>query len=437
MRPAFQIEPPPDRSAGFARGVWWVMRRDAWGLLVVLLFSALMLALPHRGVSAADSATTAWNLSKLDSARINCTAGPAGIRNRAVQDIQDASNVLKVTPSPTACPSPSPASSSPPPPTTAPPPSSPPATTPAPSPSTTATPGLDCLRQTGRCGWPTAASTGPRPGVALTNYTGPLPLVIPAGTTRSGLIVPGCVRLQTGASLIDSIVRPTASTLCGGYGAVDQEWPSIQQNVALRFVEVDLHLAGSNRMNIRAITGDGFELDHVHCWGGADCVHYGGEVYIHDSYLHTPPCLTVQSASVCSGYHIDALHSASAPYLGALVLVVHNTLIAEENTATNYATSAWINGPDMNAYGGYPQSNVHGINNLLAGGGYTQYCEAHREQANSVPIAEYTGNRFSDLYYPRSGYWGATTDCEPLPDYSTNVWDRTGLPLGPENPRPV
>lgn len=324
------------------------------------------------------------------------------------------------TPSPTpTTPSPSPTTSSP----------SPTPTTTSPSPSPTGA-CLDALRRVDRCGWPTAATTGPRAPVVLSNYTGPLPLVIPAGQTRSGLIVPGCVRLQTGASLIDSIVRPTASTLCGGYAAIDQEWPSIQHNVALRFVEVDLHLAGSNRMNIRAITGDGFELDHVHCWGGADCVHYGGEVYIHDSYLHTPPCLTVQSASVCNGYHIDALHSASAPYAGALIQVVHNTIVAEENTATNYATSAWINGPDMTAYGGFVQSNVHGIDNLLAGGGFTQYCEAHEEQASSVPIVEYTGNRFSDLYYPNSGYWGASTGCKNnVPNYSNNTYDRTGSPI--------
>lgn len=375
-----------------------------------------------------------------------CTAvriGDSARRSEAAAALRDVAlyrGVPYVAPVCTTQPPPSsPAATTPPattpPATTEPPATTPPATTEPPvttPPATTPPPGpcLDALRRADRCGWPTAATTGPRSPVALTNYTGPLPLVIPAGQTRSGLIVPGCVRLQTGAALVDSIVRPTASTLCGGYAAIDQEWPSIQHNVALRFVEVDLHLAGSNRMNIRAITGDGFELDHVHCWGGADCVHYGGEVYVHDSYLHTPPCLTVQSASVCNGYHIDALHSASAPYAGALILIVHNTIVAEENTPTNYATSAWINGPDMTAYGGFVQSNVHGIDNLLAGGGFTQYCEAHEEQASSVPIVEYTGNRFSDLYYPNSGYWGASTGCKNnVPNYSGNVYDRTGAPI--------
>ena len=339
--------------------------------------------------------------------------------------------------SPTITPSPSTASPTP---SVSPTGPSPSPTTASPSPTVSPTPTstgpcLDALRRADRCGYPTAASTGPRSPVALTNYTGPLPLVIPAGQIRSGLIVPGCVRLQANARLVDSVIRPTASTLCGGYAAIDQEWGTIQQGVIVDSVEVDLHLAGPNRMNIRAITGSGFTLNRVHCWGGADCVHYGAYVTITNSYLHTPPCLTAASASVCGGLHIDALHSASSPVLGALIQVEHNTIVAEENTATNYATSAWINGPDMNAYSGFPQTNVHGINNLLAGGGYTQYCEAHREQASSVPIVEYTGNRFSDLYYPHSGYWGATTDCSPLPNYSTNVWDRTGLPLGSENPR--
>ena len=72
-----------------------------------------------------------------------------------------------------------------------------------------------------------------------------------------------------------------------------------------------------------------------------------------------------------------------------------------------------------------PIGNVTVEDNLMAGGGYTLYCDAG---ANLFGTNKFTSNRFAKTYFPRSGYWGPTTGCEPYPT-SGNVWDVDESPV--------
>jgi hypothetical protein len=72
-----------------------------------------------------------------------------------------------------------------------------------------------------------------------------------------------------------------------------------------------------------------------------------------------------------------------------------------------------------------PIRDVKIADNLLAGGGYTLYCNAGR----LVPGLIVTGNRFSRTYHARGGYFGATTGCESADAFTKNVWDDTGAAL--------
>jgi hypothetical protein len=70
-------------------------------------------------------------------------------------------------------------------------------------------------------------------------------------------------------------------------------------------------------------------------------------------------------------------------------------------------------------------SNVTIKDNLLAGGGYSLYCNAGPDVANETV----TGNRFSKRFYATGGYWGPTAHCEDADVFSGNVWDESGASL--------
>jgi hypothetical protein len=72
-----------------------------------------------------------------------------------------------------------------------------------------------------------------------------------------------------------------------------------------------------------------------------------------------------------------------------------------------------------------PIKNVTIVDNLMAGGGYTLYCNAGPD----VPNETVTGNRFSKVFFAKGGYWGPLTGCGQADTYSGNVWDDTGSTL--------
>ena len=171
----------------------------------------------------------------------------------------------------------------------------------------------------------------------------------------------------------------------------------------------------TGRLNRRSITGNDFTARRVWWHGGSDCVHYGSRVVIEDSFCDV--------ARIPAGYpgdpHIDGFQSAG----GSGVTIRHNTI-----RNPNDQTSAIINGttPGVSA----PQYNVRILSNLMAGGGYTVYCNAH--QAATSPTVEFRDNRIARTYWPRGGYWGPMTDCLGVPGASTTLWDETGaaVPVG-------
>ena len=327
------------------------------------------------------------------------------------------------SPSPTTA-SPSPTSPSPSPTTSSPSPS--PTVTPSPSP--TGGPLLDCMRQADRCGWPTAATTGPRSPVVLTRWPTST-LTIRAGETYRGIIVDHVVITGSNAKLLDSKLTCTGGPMC-----VDMETAVPLSNVELGYLDVDLsHM--TEPWNVRAISGSGFWLHDSNLHGGGDFVHYDGDIVIERNNLEVPEC--VGTVAYCDSLHIDALHSASGHpdpnkrhvriYRNTIIMWGHNTLF--------HANSAIINGPDIPPYQ-YPQDDVQIVENLMAGGGAVVYCQAHPEDpANFDKTASIWNNRISDIVWPRGGRWGPFyNDCmdPPAPGRLTNVWDRTGvvIPLG-------
>ena len=69
-------------------------------------------------------------------------------------------------------------------------------------------------------------------------------------------------------------------------------------------------------------------------------------------------------------------------------------------------------------------TNVLIENNLLAGGGWTLYCESGGTGTNYRVI----NNRFSRKFGPKVGYFGPSTECSDETQ-SGNVYHETGRPL--------
>lgn len=360
--------------------------------------------------------------------------GTAGLSSRARNWLADCVAVFGGGLHPTASGSPSPSPTASPAPTSSSPAPSPSTSSPSPSPTVTVNPTpsptgpvLGCMPVPSRCGWPDATNTGVPAGTVLAVRTGKV--MLGAGAQLLNTQVTGCVQI-TGPNVV---IRNVRIIVTCSYAAIDLE-DSNTKGALIEDVEIDMsRLADTaeftGRLNQRSITGDDFTARRIWWHGGSDCVHYGSRVVIEDSFCDV--------AKIPAGYpgdpHIDGFQSAG----GSGVVIRHNTI-----RNPNDQTSAIINGTTPGASG--PQTNVRIVGNLMAGGGYTVYCNAHN--AATSPTTEFSGNRIAKAFYTwpigsghpvdRGGYWGYTTDCTGVPGYSSNVVDETGGQLpGAENPR--
>lgn len=306
-------------------------------------------------------------------------------------------------------------------------------TTTSPSPTVTTTttsppptgPSSGCMPVPSLCGFPDATNTGVPAGTVLALRSGTVKLT--SGQQLINTQVTGCVQV-TGPNIVIRNVKIISKC---SYAAIDLEFNNA--SALIENVEIDMsQLADTaqftGRLNQRSITGSDFTARKVWWHGGSDCVHFGSNVVIEDSFC--------ESAKIPSGYpgdpHIDGFQSAG----GSNVTIRHNT-IRNPNTQT----AAIINGttPSVSP----PQFNVHIVGNLMAGGGFTVYCNAH--QAATPATVEFRDNRISFDYYTwpinsghpltRGGFWGPTTDCLNIPGYSTNTWDGGGTRHGTKLPK--
>jgi len=259
------------------------------------------------------------------------------------------------------------------------------------------------------CGFPDATNTGVPAGLALTRHNGNL--LMQANSHYDAMDIRGCVRVVGSNS---SLSRSRVLASCD-YMAIDVEADGIS-NVLFEDVEIDVSGMGDN-MNIRALSGGGFTARRVHWHGGADCVHFSSDVTIEDSFCELPKL----PSSYPGDPHLDGFQSTG----GSNVLIRHNTI-----RNPNSDTSAILSGtsPDLPR-----QFHVRIIGNLMAGGGWTVYCNAHGQRPAST--TEFRDNRISRSYVtfpginPRGGYWGPMTDCKGVPGVETTVWDEDGTQI--------
>jgi pectate lyase len=154
-----------------------------------------------------------------------------------------------------------------------------------------------------------------------------------------------------------------------------------------------------------------FTLRRVEVFGCENNVWCDRDCVIEDSYIHDPiPYNPVTDP------HTDSIQ---IPTGATNILIDHNTVYGGYLSQSNFGNSAITNG-----------GNVGGVvinNNLLAGGGYTVYCE-HDSLGTGSPAFRITNNRFSRVLVSTVGGFGPSLECRDEIQ-SGNVYHETGAPL--------
>jgi hypothetical protein len=271
---------------------------------------------------------------------------------------------------------------------------------PAEEPSPTQT---NCIDKPSSCGYPDATNTGVPAGTTLTPRSGEV-AVTAAGTTVKDLAVSGEILVEA-------------------------------DNTTLEDDEIIVSAGSGNRGIYIAPGVTGTVIDHDTCHGEGSGTQYcvfnkDSSTKIEASYLYNcGECLngpgTVTNSffdvtAVISGEHYEDIYYGGGE--GPLI-VNHDTMLNPQGqTATIFAS---------NDFG--DQTTLTITDNLLAGGGYTLYggtsCTTGECGAVKGPVTV-TGNRFSNKYYPESGYYGVGAYFNAaVTTWSGNFWDATLKPV--------
>lgn len=262
----------------------------------------------------------------------------------------------------------------------------------------------NCMPQPSACGFPDVSTTGVKPGARLTRAAGTVTLSTPGEVYQN-------------KSLRGSIVVTADHVTIRNVKLISTAFYAIQSfNVrGLKVQDTEIDMGG--HLDARAISDDGFTLTRVFMHNGADCTTMGDAVTIEDSLCVLGPDANgdgwPDSTNFCSGAeHFDGFQSDG----GHDLVIRHNTI---RNPCGQ--TSAILMSSNS-----APISDVTITDNLLAGGGYTLYCNAGPD----IPNEKVTDNRVARTYRPLGGHYGPAANCGGADAFNGNVWDDTGRAIG-------
>jgi hypothetical protein len=265
--------------------------------------------------------------------------------------------------------------------------------------------GNNCMADPSVCGYPDVETTGVTPGTTLTKVSGSVTLST-AGQVYENKLLTGSITIAAP----NVTIRNVKLVATDPYYAIRAfGWEKNVSGAVIDHVEIDLN----GYYDIKGIAFDGYTAKNVFFHNGSDCAHMGGNVTIQDSLCVSGPDVNgdawPDNSTFCNGpEHFDGLQSDG----GSNITIRHNTI---RNPCSQ--TSAILMSSNTSSI-----SNVTIQDNLLAGGGYTLYCNAGPDVANETV----TGNRFAKTYFAKGGYWGHQTGCGSADVFSGNIWDETG-----------
>jgi hypothetical protein len=165
--------------------------------------------------------------------------------------------------------------------------------------------------------------------------------------------------------------------------------------------------SGSLFIGVFNNSGDSLTMDHDQAYWTDDILHGSGT--IKNSY-------SVDDANI-PGDHYEPVYYGGG---GGSLIVDHDTFLNPHGwTAAVFAKNDF---GDINT--------VVIQNSLLAGGGYTLYGGLSGNNGNVNGPVTVANNRFSRLYFPKSGYYGIDAYFDPaITTWTGNIWDDTLAPI--------
>jgi hypothetical protein len=247
--------------------------------------------------------------------------------------------------------------------------------------------------------YPDASCTGVPPGITLTVVNSGM-TISTANTIVDGRDIRGCVRVTAPGV----IIRNSRITCSGPYVidtiGVAGTWLTIQDS------EIACINGGMAAIGEEQVTA--LRNDISGCENGFDV---NKNMTIQDNYIHD----LFQGGSA----HTDGIQMWNT---ATNVIIQHNRIYANNGTSAIISPS---------------EGNLGTVirDNLFAGGAYTLYCRQNGSGGQQV-----INNRFSTLFYPKSGAGGPWTECGDEAVVSGNVYHETGQLLpgqtGPAPPSP-
>lgn len=235
-------------------------------------------------------------------------------------------------------------------------------------------------------GWPDASSTGVPAGTSLTIVNSDVNITV-AGTIYENRDVRGCITVNA-----PNVIIRKSKVSCPG-GAIS----SLSTNLLVEDVTIECQ----SKVQTAAIGADNYTARRVNVSKCENLLWAGDNVTIEDSYLHDPIPYDPETDP-----HVDGIQM----YFGSNVTMRHNRIYA--GNKSNVANSAIIT---------QYASNVTIDNNLLAGGGYTVYCND-----KGSGVLRVTNNHFSTIFFPKVGLYGPWLNCKNQSQVTGNVYHETG-----------
>jgi hypothetical protein len=246
--------------------------------------------------------------------------------------------------------------------------------------------------------YPDESCTGVPPGTTLTLQTGDLTLDVPNQVVE-GLDIQGCVLIEA-----PGVVIRRSKITCDSFLAVASYASSYTGTGAL-LEDVEISCAGQAGTAVGDYNVTVRRANIHSCENGFDA---DGAITVEDSFIHD-----LLPYDPVSDPHVDGIQITP---VGQDIVIRHNTIHAGSDG------NAAIICPNLSA--GLIE-NVTIESNLLAGGGYTVYCQQYGS-GNNFRIND---NHFSTLFHPTVGAFGPWTECEDETEVSGNVIHETGAPL--------
>jgi hypothetical protein len=241
--------------------------------------------------------------------------------------------------------------------------------------------------------FPNADTSGVPTGTRLTAVNGDM-TITRAGTVVEGKSINGCITVNAA----DVIIRKS-KVLCSGR--------AIYNNSTSLLVE-DSEISCNGTLGGTGLTPRNFTARRINIYACENVIWAQSDVVIEDSYIHGPI-----DYNPATDPHTDAVQ---IPSDAKGIKIIHNTIYGNYVNQASFGNSAITIGERT--------SDVLIDRNLLAGGGYTVYCNESGPGTNF----RITNNHFSRKFVDTVGGFGPWVECDDE-TRSGNVYHETGQPV--------